>query len=137
MENESAVARRSRRRPGENRARLLSAGILEFGRLGYRGASTTAIAAIAEVPQPHVYTNFRTKQELFLGCVDRAASALQGGASTEDPEALARLVLQAVAALGEGTLRPELEPLLTRLQESLGGAAFDALLVRGARSLLS
>lgn len=135
--------RRSRRRPGENRERLLAAGILEFSLHGYRGTSTTVIAALAEVPQPHVYTNFRTKQELFLGCLARAAESLRGetftpphGALAYDSEALARLLLQAVSALGEESLRAELEPQLRGFREALGAAEFEALLLRGARSLL-
>lgn len=142
MQNDAAAGteRRSRRRPGENRERLLGAGILEFGRLGYRGASTTAIAAIAKVPQPHVYTNFRTKQELFLGCVTRAVEELllpaAPSSSPGERDALSRIVLQAVSALGEESLHGELGAMLSGLREALGGDAFEALLVRGARSLI-
>lgn len=71
-------ARRRRRRPGENRERLIDAGLLEFGRLGYHGAATGAIAARAGVPQPHVYASFRTKRELFLACIDRSGALLEG-----------------------------------------------------------
>lgn len=75
--------RRARRRPGENRARLLEAGLVEFGLFGYHGTSTAAIAARAEVPQPHVYTSFRTKQELFLACWERVLAYIR--AETPQP----------------------------------------------------
>ena len=58
--------RRARRKPGENRERLIEAGLIEFGLFGFHGASTARIAARAGVPQPHVYAHFATKQELFL-----------------------------------------------------------------------
>lgn len=132
--------RRPRRRPGENRERLLQAGISAFGLYGYQGASTSDIAARAGVPQPHVYTNFRTKQELFLACVSRAAELLGEAGPDGDgdgDEQAARLMLQAVAALGtEGSLGGELGERLTVLRASIGEQAFESLLLRGARGLL-
>lgn len=128
--------RRPRRRPGENRERLLQAGISAFGLYGYQGASTSAIAARADVPQPHVYTSFRTKQELFVACVSRAAELLVEAGADGDEQA-ARLILQAVAALGtEGPLGVELRERLTALRASIGEQAFESLLLRGARELL-
>lgn len=72
-----APPRRVRRRPGENRERLLTAGITVFGTHGYHGAQTAGIAALADVPQPHVYANFSTKQELFLACTERVCELLE------------------------------------------------------------
>ena len=83
---------RPRRRPGENRERLIEAGLIEFGLFGYHGASTAGIAARAEVPQPHVYASFPSKGELFLAVVRRVAERLAG------PTALAP------AGTGEGLL---------------------------------
>jgi len=86
------TGRRPRRRPGENRERLVEAGLIEFGLFGYHGASTAAIAARADVPQPHVYASFETKRELFLACLD-AACARSGAARPDDaatPGAAAR-----------------------------------------------
>lgn len=105
------------------------------------------IAARAEVPQPHVYTNFRTKQELFLECVGAVAERLEERSAdptarteSSSPEAagdeLAALILQAVGALGEPALHPELGTALSGLRARLGAPAFDALLVRGAGLLL-
>ena len=67
----STAQRRQRRRQGENRERLITAGIAEFGSLGFFGASTSSIAKRAEVSQPHVYSNFNTKLDLFLACAER------------------------------------------------------------------
>lgn len=67
---------RPRRRPGENRERLIEAGLIEFGLFGYHGASTAGIAARAEVPQPHVYASFPSKGALFLAVVRRVAERL-------------------------------------------------------------
>ncbi|QIM18414.1 helix-turn-helix transcriptional regulator [Leucobacter coleopterorum] len=69
-------SRRPRRRPGQNHELLIEAGIVEFGLYGYQGASTSAIAVRAEVPQPHVYANFATKQELFLECFLRVSTLI-------------------------------------------------------------
>lgn len=68
--------RRARRRPGENRTRLLEAGIIVFGMYGFHGASTSDIARLAEVPQPHVYQHFSSKSALFLSCVEVAVARL-------------------------------------------------------------
>lgn len=136
--------RRLRRRPGENRERLLSAGVTEFGVHGFHGASTTAIAARADVPQPHVYANFQTKRELFLGCFVRVCEELteSGGgehiveAAAPARAAQARLLLQAVAALGDTNLAPELRTELAELRLLLGPGAFDRLLLLGVEDLL-
>ncbi|WP_053352998.1 TetR/AcrR family transcriptional regulator [Leucobacter musarum] len=70
--------RRARRKPGENRQRLREAGLIEFGLFGFQGASTAGIAARADVPQPHVYASFATKQALFLECCTLASQILTG-----------------------------------------------------------
>lgn len=91
--------RRARRKPGENRERLLQAGLHEFGLYGYQGASTARIAARADVPQPHVYANFSDKFSLFLACLDRAFELLastkpaRGDVSTSE-----LMIFQALAA---------------------------------------
>ena len=82
---------RPRRRPGENRSRLLEAGLIEFGWRGFRGAATATIAEIAGVPQPHVYANFSSKGALFLACAERARERLrvasQGAFTGPHPDA--------------------------------------------------
>ena len=100
--------RRPRRRPGENRAALLEAAVFEFGEHGYHGASTAAIAAQADVPQPHVYVHFATKGELFLAALVHAYDSTDRAEREGSPSEVAAAVraeslihLQAVAAAGE------------------------------------
>lgn len=138
MNTDSRVAlsgeRRARRPPGENRERLLTAGILEFGRHGYRGASTTAIAARAEVPQPHVYTNFRTKQELFLGCLTRAVVLLTESAreSTGDSTTAVK-TRPPLSTTSEGS-RIDLPLTLAQVHEP-GGQALAGFLLQAVSAL--
>lgn len=126
----SPHARRPRRRPGENRERLLEAGIIEFGTRGYRGASTAAIAAAADVPQPHVYTSFENKRALFLACAERALVRLEQGSGDA-------FLLQAIAAAHEEELSDELLPLLRALRHRSGDAEFAAAIARAAAAALA
>ena len=132
----TVVDRRARRRPGENRERLLEAGLIEFGLFGYHGAATAAIARRADVPQPHIYANFSTKQELFIACVEVArAEALEQGAA-DVSASTSRMLYQAVAALQEPPLHARLSSDLTELLARIGRHRFAALLAAGAQSLL-
>ena len=119
-----AAPRRVRRRQGENRERLLRAGIIVFGNHGYHGAQTAGIAALADVPQPHVYANFSTKQELFLACAERVCEALESTVlapgSDQDEAAYGMFLLQCVAAFAEPKLQPELGALLEQLRKQIG-----------------
>lgn len=126
--------RRSRRRPGENREYLREAGLIEFGLSGYHGTATARIAARAGVPQPHVYASFKTKQELFLACVEASAGRLSDSVGDERDEAL---ILQAVAAAQDPELAPALRALLSDLRTRLGEPGFLDLLGRASAFLLS
>lgn len=128
--------RRPRRRPGENRERLIAAGISEFGTRGYHGASTAAIAAAAGVPQPHVYASFSTKRELFLACVGRACEAAIADRGLL-PDPLAGMILHGVAASRENELAPSLGALLAELRDGIGERAFAALLQQAAKAQLA
>ena len=144
--------RRARRKPGENRERLMEAGLIEFGLFGFHGASTAAIATRAGVPQPHLYANFSTKSALFVACCEAAAATLaesncgslsesmpHGGAhsvssgSHSDASAGAHrtrssaLVLQAIAALHAPELSAPLEEIFRELVRRLGRESFCAL----------
>lgn len=133
--------RRPRRKPGENRARLLKAGLVEFGLFGYHGASTASIAARADVPQPHVYTSFRTKQELFLACLVEAVGQLVEGSSATAVEshsrvqepmlesaALYALIYQAVAVAQDEAMRESIVSQIIALREALGERGVAELL---------
>ncbi|WP_449283303.1 TetR/AcrR family transcriptional regulator [Leucobacter sp.] len=132
--------RRARRRPGENRKRLLEAGLIEFGLFGFSAASTSGIAARAEIPQPHLYASFTTKQELFLACVERLEEELsesQPAAHSATPrDVLLRFLYQAVAAAHDPGMHDALLPRLSLLRASLGESRFEALVAAGARALI-
>ena len=140
------IERRSRRRPGENRARLMEAGLIEFGLFGYHGTSTARIAQRAEVPQPHVYANFRTKQELFVACLVSASRTLLAQQEHAAPEPLdaghgarkaaERLLYQAVAIARDTDLGEPISTALTPLRSRLGETAFTAMLSRAGAGLL-
>lgn len=124
---------RPRRKPGVNRELLIKAGLIEFGLFGYSGASTLGIAVRANVPQPHLYSSFKNKQELFLVCLQQAAAeSLQASPKP----VISRFVFQAVAALGDGGLAPTIGPVLTTLRDTMGNRRFQSLLLDGASSLL-
>lgn len=142
--NQPFPDKRSRRRTGENRERLLQAGIIEFGRHGYHGASTASIGASADVPQPHVYANFRTKQHLFLACVERASTTFNGVTPAPNVierliighDELSKLIFQAIAVVGEPEMGPPLRTLLLQLQQHHGEAFIPDLLGSVARQAL-
>jgi len=128
--------RRARRRPGENRKRLLEAGLIEFGLFGFHGASTAGIAARAGVPQPHVYASFATKQELFLACVELACAGVRDRAGVDVPRPLQRIVLQALSAVRDPALNDALSGELGGLHSCIGEVRFAALLSAAAAGLL-
>lgn len=136
--------RRARRRPGENRERLIEAGLIEFGLFGFHGASTAAIAARAGVPQPHVYSNFINKQALFLetcaaatrmvlaherrGPRTHASDGTGGHPQRAAPALLAdaeRTILQALAVVCAPQLAADLITLLSGFREAYGDADFE------------
>lgn len=111
--------RRPRRRPGENRAALLEAATIEFGKHGFHGASTAAIAARAEVPQPHVYVHFDTKDDLFFAALEHAYAAADSVPDGTSEERLARLRqieylmhLQAITAMAQEFLQERLSEMI-------------------------
>lgn len=129
-------SRRPRRRPGENRELLLEAGIVEFGLSGYHGASTAAIAARADVPQPHVYANFATKQDLFLACLDRVGELLKDATTASSVRLPATFLYQAIAAGRDPQLSPLLGTAIAAIRVHLGESAFQTLVLQGSASLM-
>lgn len=63
--------------------RIQEAAIEEFARVGYNAATTKGIADRAEVTEGSVYRLFKTKRELFEGCVQ---TAVKRSYSAEDFE---------------------------------------------------
>jgi len=52
------------------RADVIDAALVEFGRFGYSGTSTSMIAKRAGIRQPYIYALFENKRDLFLTCHD-------------------------------------------------------------------
>ncbi len=96
-------ARRTREeRRADTRERLLDAAAKVFNRLGYHGASLEAVAEAAGFTKGAVYSNFATKQDLFLALLERSNDTRV--AATE--EALASWSLeQAIEATPEALRR--------------------------------
>lgn len=75
----------------QTRQRLIDAGAEVFSRRGYRGAVLGEIAAQAGYTIGAIYSNFRTKQELFLAVledhvgarIDEVARALERASTSE------------------------------------------------------
>lgn len=55
----------------DRREELLEAAMHHFARRGYYGTPTTDIAKAAGISQAYLFRLFPTKEELFIGCVDR------------------------------------------------------------------
>lgn len=129
--------RRPRRRPGENRERLIEAGIHVFGANGYHGASTAAIAALADVPQPHVYASFSTKQELFLTCWERVYDEVLQKVG-DVPTLTAAFFLQATSVVHSPDFAQTLvHGDLIELRTVLGSSRLQKLLKSGFDQLLT
>jgi AcrR family transcriptional regulator len=92
----------------ERREQLLDAATRAFGRGGYHGTSTDAVAREAGISQPYVVRTFGTKLELFLEVFRRATDRI-------------RLAFEAV--LDESEFDPESEDDAARL-----GMAYTNLL---------
>jgi AcrR family transcriptional regulator len=61
----------TRRSAEDRREEIVGIAFRHFGEGGYHGTSTEAIAREAGISQPYLFRLFRTKQELFLACVER------------------------------------------------------------------
>lgn len=139
------ASRRVRRRPGENRARLIEAGLLVFGRHGFHGASTAAIAELADVPQPHVYASFSTKQALFLECGNEAAqrlavrdlSGVLQAPLDEELRVLGCFLFQSLACAQEPKLQPELGDLLRQMLAHHGDQQISRLVAMVAVDVMA
>lgn len=110
---------------------------MEFGLFGYHGASTGSIAARADVPQPHLYASFATKQALFLACFDRLTDSLLQAEQERPSEDILRFLHQAVAAAAAQGLGEVVRPRLLELRSRAGEPRFDELLLAGGRALLA
>lgn len=100
------ASQRSRMSAEERRESVLRAAIVEFGRGGYAGTSTAAIARRAGVSQPYLFRLFPDKRALFLGAVERCTDEIRrcferAAEGLDDPEevrdAMGRAYLELVS----------------------------------------
>ena len=72
----------------ERRSEVLKAALIEFGKQGYDGTSTSMIAERAGIQQPYIYALFENKRHLFLAChdelVDRILATFRDAVDEED-----------------------------------------------------
>lgn len=52
----------------ERRADVIDAALVEFGKFGFDGTTTSMIAEQAGIQQPYIYALFENKRHLFLTC---------------------------------------------------------------------
>lgn len=132
----STEARRTRRRTGENRERLLKSALTLFGDYGFHGTSTELIGRHADVPQPHLYANFVSKQELFVTCVETVVTRAVDCAPELPVDEECRLIFQAFAAARTAELSEHLVSPLAKLQRAHTPTSIARLLERAAASLV-
>lgn len=99
------VTVRTRPRRDEVRARVLEAARGVFAERGFAGASTDLVAAAAGFTKGAVYSNFGSKDELFLALL--AAEATARVAAVEEALAATTDLPGALAAVGAQLSRPD------------------------------
>ncbi|MGA7397728.1 MAG: TetR/AcrR family transcriptional regulator [Solirubrobacterales bacterium] len=68
MPPEQQRTRRSRIPQAKRRAEVIDAALIEFGKRGFDGTTTSMIAERADIQQPYIYALFENKRHLFLSC---------------------------------------------------------------------
>ncbi|MCO7221988.1 TetR/AcrR family transcriptional regulator [Klenkia sp. PcliD-1-E] len=99
------VTVRTRPRREQVRARVLEAARGVFAERGFAGASTDLVAAAAGFTKGAVYSNFGSKDELFLALM--AAEGAARVAAVEEALAATADLPGALAAVGEQLSRPD------------------------------
>ncbi|WP_458121066.1 TetR/AcrR family transcriptional regulator [Paenibacillus sp. Z6-24] len=84
---------------------LLHIGLCHFAEDGYEGASLSKLAAEAGIKKPSIYAHFKSKEDLFLKVLSRAARALK------------HQIIRYMIAHREQPPEQKLRGLLTYLQE--------------------
>ena len=91
------------------RSSVLDAAIGQFGRCGYAGTSTDAIATRAGISQPYLFRLFGTKKELFIDTYRVVVSRIEAAFRTaaeglEGEEAMAAMGMAYLELLGDPDL---------------------------------
>ena len=63
------------RRRERTRQHLIDAGVVVFGQRGYHGASLDEVAAMAGFTKGAVYSNFKSKEDLFVAVLEQQVQA--------------------------------------------------------------
>jgi AcrR family transcriptional regulator len=90
----TATTQRKLQTAEERRVDVLAAARQEFARRGYYGTPTMDIAKAAGISQAYLFRLFPTKEDLFVGCVERIYADLVGAFTRAaaphagDPEAV-------------------------------------------------
>ncbi|HJN44728.1 MAG: TetR/AcrR family transcriptional regulator [Vicinamibacterales bacterium] len=94
-----------KRMKGEQRkAQIIDAAIALFGRHGFKGTTTKALAEAAGVSEATIFKHFPTKEALYAAAFERRTGVgtahlvdtLQGYADRQDDEGLLRALVQAI-----------------------------------------
>ena len=96
----TATTQRKLQTAEERREDVLAAARQEFARRGYYGTPTTDIAKAAGISQAYLFRLFPTKEELFVGCVERTNADIVG-AFTRAAAPHAGTPEAALAAMGD------------------------------------
>lgn len=87
----------------QRRDDVIKAALIEFGRTGYSGTTTSVIAQRAGIRQPYIYALFENKRALFLAChdvlIERLIETFEQAAETES-EPYAKLRRMGLAYVG-------------------------------------
>lgn len=111
--DDASADRRPRLSAGKRRRLIVDAARHEFARVGYHGASTSSIAALAECSEPMLYKHFSGKHALFLAALRESIGRYQEWFDAkigEDEQADARAI--GVALVREQMAQPEFLDLL-------------------------
>lgn len=130
----------------ERRADVIDAALIEFGKRGFDGTTTSMIADRAGIQQPYIYALFENKRALFLACqetlYERLMTIFEGVIEEEDSgyerlrkmgiaylallrdEAWIQCHLQIIAASGHADLQPQIREAFlgtfTRIEKMTG-----------------
>src|SRR5436305_3029120 len=111
------------RRRAMTREHLLEAAAIVFARNGYHGASLDEVAAAAGFTKGAVYSNFKSKEDLFLALIDHRIENTTAAFSAE---------LDAPAVPGDDQL-PRIQDLIARGFDRDQRALYFALMASAAR----
>ena len=131
---------RKRLKAEERRESILRAANSVFGQHGYEHVRIDDVAAAAGISKALIYEHFRSKQELYVELMNRAAIDLLGrivaAASAPGVEGAARLEAGSKAGFGFVAEQPEAFQMFVRDVTDPEVAAVQAALRRGAVSAM-